>query len=1175
MLAKKESFLKYLRDEIPPNKKELINDKSKNNNNNKKENNYKIKDNNYSFESFIDHINNYDYNKKIKWDSEIHRTSLIHDINIHKIKSIELFRINYINPLLAINKEYLNPIYDKGLFEQEIIHIQDKIKINNSLYINKRDIKHSNDILENPNLFVQNLIEEREKYELNKKILKYYLIYYCENNNEKIAPSLDKIEQFTKDVNFYYDKINSVKNKIHNLKKYNIDNSMKLIIKKKKHENLLKIYAFLKYIILNCYKDIKKLKLKSMDFDYINYYNETNKIINNIELIEKNIKINFNNNGQNKKLNIIDEIKKKLIKKKEKFIYKYINEINNLFDSKKSNILQLFFLYNIDNIIKSNNYIKKDQLNSQSSLFITKMTKNFKLKSKKLILETLHIFKKKERQKSNSITILNLNNQKLSSINNIHIEENYLIICFKNILSKLKILCDNFLYYYNLICSNEANTEEYKALKKEIKSRKNDFYEILDKHLSKLVKLFYNSKDKQNEDGIISKKSFLIILNLFCLFSKLLKYKFNVDYSKYLNLALKNYIVSQIKFDSRNNLTRAISLLSNDIWDINFLDHSFFQIKNIKEKTPFYLKKFIIFLNENELEDNTLSNDINNNNIESIFNYINNTDNTISSNVKNDNINFDDVVDLYNNKKGIKLSNKQQNLTILNKPLKYNKLYVTNSTCCILTEIEEQIINLIMFDYLTYEIFSYLFNTIDLYVFVCFKIFMIDYKYLSSLLKPLNFKEIQKDIENIEYWSEVTSYQQKYSELKKFYISTEKKFCEFYGNNKKFNDEEEKQKYIEHLIPKLNEFKGNINDKENIINNAINSKKNFSIFKSNKNDILEALNKKQINNLYNINNSDNKKKDKNKDLSFFEKICSTVDDIGDGLSKAKDTAKKLLKDNQYQNSIILKEIKDKILSTHIKQIIVLISTITTLYKTLKRLEGFTSKIELDFQKKQINDKLNNYKILKDQIQYFFYMKISKNLIDFSEISHIIEDFNWSPPPEIGSSQLFEASLWVNKILKLIEIIINEIIIELQENFGEKKLTDFFIILIKFIISNIQDTFAKIKNCNDIGRSIMLKDIKFLKQGIENILKNVNYFKNIKTAELFDIIFHYINAWYYNCDELIKFIFDNNIQYKYFNSFLYSSPIIKGLTPEIKNNFINKVKQRYLIQFKRVIVSLKD
>ena len=297
--------------------------------------------------------------------------------------------------------------------------------------------------------------------------------------------------------------------------------------------------------------------------------------------------------------------------------------------------------------------------------------------------------------------------------------------------------------------------------------------------------------------------------------------------------------------------------------------------------------------------------------------------------------------------------------------------------------------------------------------------------------------------------------------------------------------------------------------------------------------------------------------------------------MGDGLSKAKDTAKYLLKDNQEQNSIIIKEVKDIILTTHLKQIIVLISTISTLYKILKRLEGFTSKIELDFQKNQIIEKLNKYKILKKQIQYFFYMKISLSFMDFSKISYFIEDFNWSPPLEDGSNQLFEASLWVNKIIKLFGIIVNEIILEFNENFGEKKLTEYIIILVKFIISNVQESFAKIKNCNDTGRSIMLKDIKFLKQGIENILKNVNYIKNIKTDELFDVIFNYINAWYYNCDELIKFIFENNIQYKYFKSFLNNSPIIKGLNPEIKNNFINNVKQSYLTQFKRVIISLKD
>ena len=617
MLAKKESFLKYLRDEDPPKKpNSKDNNKSKinshdNNIINNDNNIHLIKDNknkdNFSFENFINHVKNFDYNKKVKWDSEIHKTAITNDKNMYKIKLMELFRINYTNPLLIINKDYLKSTYQPYLFEQEINHIEDEIKINQDNKNIQNNIINKSSILENPNLFVEHLIEEREKYELNKKILKYYLIYYSENNYEKIAPSLNKIEQITNDVNFYYDKIHKDKNKMKTLKKNNIDNTMKLILKKKKHENLLKIYIFLKKNILTCYKDIKKLKLKSLNFDYLKYYEESNKIINNIELIDKKIQEMFNkgNINQNKKIFLIDEIKKKLKKKKEKFNYKYITEINNLFDSKKSNIMQLYFLFNMDNTIKSDNKDINDKIiNNQSNLFMSKMAKNFKLKSKKLILESVHFFKKKEKQRSNSITILNLNNQKLSEINNIHIEENDLIICFKNILSKLKTHSDIFLYYYNLICSQNADSNEYKYLIKEMKSRKNEFYEILDKHLSKLVKLFYNSKDKQSEEKVISKKNFLFILNIICLFSKLLKFRFEVDYSKYLNLALKNYIVNQIKFENRSNLSRAIALLPNDIWDITFLDSSFFQINNIKEKIPFYLKKFIIFLNEVELEKN-------------------------------------------------------------------------------------------------------------------------------------------------------------------------------------------------------------------------------------------------------------------------------------------------------------------------------------------------------------------------------------------------------------------------------------------------------------------------------------------------------------------------------------------------------------------------------------------
>ena len=586
------------------------------------------------------------------------------------------------------------------------------------------------------------------------------------------------------------------------------------------------------------------------------------------------------------------------------------------------------------------------------------------------------------------------------------------------------------------------------------------------------------------------------------------------------------------------------------------MDKSYLDINNIKQKTPFYLKKFINFLNEDEIEENEITNnDINKNNIKNIFNYIINNENISDNNIIN--INFEEVVDLFNNKKGIKFINKKQNVKILDKPLKYEGLFINNSSMCVLRNIEEQISNLIIFEFLVYEIFSYIFNSVDIYIYICFKMFLNDNKYLNNLLKIVNIKEIQNHLDHIEYWSYVISYQEKFSELKKFIISSEKKFLEIYGHNKKFQNEEEKQNYIDNLIPKIKDLLI-INKTENTSSNNFNERK-----------------KETSNSDKNNNKLNDKENNRMKEKGLFNVIKSAVDDIGDGISKAKDTAKKFLKNNQNIDSLLIQETKQKISENNFKQIIIFISCISSFYKVLKRLVNFTTKIELDFQKNQITEKIFSYKKLIEQITYFFYMKISLNLLNFEKISQLIINSDFCPSPEEGASQLFEPSFWVSNIINLFQIIIEVIIKEFNKILEEKKLVKYFNILIKYIVGNIQDNFSKIKNCNDTGRSIMLKDIKFLKQGIENELKKYNYNKKIKTNELFDIIVQYINAWYYNTEEITKFIFDNNIQYKYFQSFLNSSPLIKDLTQEKKNEFINLIKRKYLLHFKKVISSMKN
>ena len=221
-------------------------------------------------------------------------------------------------------------------------------------------------------------------------------------------------------------------------------------------------------------------------------------------------------------------------------------------------------------------------------------------------------------------------NPKLSNINKIILNEKYLIIYFINILVKLKNLLDIFLYYYNSINSNNIEEKEYQNkyenFKSEIKSKKNEFYEILDKHISKTILLIEKSTLINDESKMVSNKSVLYILNLICIFEKLLKINFNVKYNKFINLSIKNYLIKKFKFENKKSLEKSIILLSNETWEKKLLDKSFFDIEHIKEKIPFYLKRFISFFNESEIKESWTSKLINKDNIDKIFNCIINND---------------------------------------------------------------------------------------------------------------------------------------------------------------------------------------------------------------------------------------------------------------------------------------------------------------------------------------------------------------------------------------------------------------------------------------------------------------------------------------------------------------------------------------------------------------------
>jgi hypothetical protein len=201
-----------------------------------------------------------------------------------------------------------------------------------------------------------------------------------------------------------------------------------------------------------------------------------------------------------------------------------------------------------------------------------------------------------------------------------------------------------------------------------------------------------------------------------------------------------------------------------------------------------------------------------------------------------------------------------------------------------------------------------------------------------------------------------------------------------------------------------------------------------------------------------------------------------------------------------------------------------VNTLKSLYKIVKRYSHYTKKIDLDFQRDFIIEEIEKYKKIIYEIQYFFYMKIASEIIEMKPIREMILIYNWTPPKEEAETLLFESSTYVNKTLAQLKTVYDNIKSKLN-NFPQKIQNSLIIAFIKFIIGNIQDSYSNIKKCNTTGRSIMLKDLKFLKQGFEDTI-NKNWGYKINISEYFDIIFNYVNSWYYDKNELEKFIFDN-------------------------------------------------
>lgn len=225
------------------------------------------------------------------------------------------------------------------------------------------------------------------------------------------------------------------------------------------------------------------------------------------------------------------------------------------------------------------------------------------------------------------------------------------------------------------------------------------------------------------------------------------------------------------------------------------------------------------------------------------------------------------------------------------------------------------------------------------------------------------------------------------------------------------------------------------------------------------------------------------------------------------------------------NSVLIKSATPG--SNIIYHSVIAMESIHSIYKIIKRLKHFSLKIDLEFQRDFIENTISQYKTVIKEMSSFLYYALAKEIIDndkdMGNICSQISNSNYNIREIEVNTKLLEASPFIEDICAFAK---QWCIKQSQLNTINKKIQrTFYTEMLKCVIENTSNAFVSIKYCNASGRSLMLKDVKMLKNALEDLLNNEWGF-NVNFNKQFYGIFASINAWYYPKEALMTFINEN-------------------------------------------------
>jgi len=241
--------------------------------------------------------------------------------------------------------------------------------------------------------------------------------------------------------------------------------------------------------------------------------------------------------------------------------------------------------------------------------------------------------------------------------------------------------------------------------------------------------------------------------------------------------------------------------------------------------------------------------------------------------------------------------------------------------------------------------------------------------------------------------------------------------------------------------------------------------------------------------------------------------------------------------------------------------IVASETLHSLNTILHELMDFSERLDLDFQKENIKEKLKGYSSIVETFMYANYWCICCNLFKLENVLSKISNakiYNWEVKE---TDQLYDFGEPSEFVKELVEDVSAKM--SLLGSYGNCEIKQRFAnTLILYISSKLKEQVSKVKKCNNLGRSILLKDAKFMKMNLESIL----VFSKEKARpyyQAFEEIEHYLNAWYSEKEHLLSYVEETKASYKLVSSICTTGPSFASLNKKEKKALEEQIEEKYI------------